>query len=501
MPRMFKSAALFATAVALPSEAASDNCFVLLDKPLDSAPFSDDEILALARHFRDNINVNHTGAVIASPGAVPALKGCCEGGYQFHWMRDGALSMQAFTEFAQDDLGNDIVSTDDLEYVLMSYAGWVFQMHNRTMSGNGKKDDDFGEPKWVIPKGIPYPGGWCRPQTDGPPLRARSLMTAARSMPASKDVFWKLAKLDLEWLSSGVNVDRQSCDLWEETIDSNLLWNRVAMRAALLEGSQFAAEMGEDDLAQTYLHAAEDYVRDPFTTHVEKSQLSFATECPVTDASQSCNQYKKDVDGAVILALVHGRLNTRAADKLGKYKAVPLPTDVVVANTVRRYNEVFCKLYSINRADTESKVPGVLYGRYEMDQYGGGNPWILITSALANLMYQASQQISGGAALTSSEISAWKDALSADDDFAGEAEDFIAAGDSILSRLRSHIADEENMHLYEQLDRNSGKQYNAQDLTWSYAETLSALVERAHSVSNAAKARPKANLRVAATFV
>jgi GH15 family glucan-1,4-alpha-glucosidase len=34
------------------------------------------------------------------------------------------------------------------------------------------------------------------------------------------------------------------------------------------------------------------------------------------------------------------------------------------------------------------------------------------------------------------------------------------------------------MHVYEQLDRNTGAQYNAEDLTWSYAEILGAMRER-----------------------
>ena len=43
-----------------------------------------------------------------------------------------------------------------------------------------QKDDPNGidvrvEPKFTIPDGNPYTGGWCRPQTDGPALRAMAL--------------------------------------------------------------------------------------------------------------------------------------------------------------------------------------------------------------------------------------------------------------------------------------------------------------------------------------
>ena len=76
-----------------------------------------------------------------------------------------------------------------------------------------QKDDPNGidvrvEPKFTIPDGNPYTGGWCRPQTDGPALRAMAL-----------------SKSDLEWdFSSNMDVRSQSTfflqvgnpDGWEE---------------------------------------------------------------------------------------------------------------------------------------------------------------------------------------------------------------------------------------------------------------------------------------------
>ena len=40
------------------------------------------------------------------------------------------------------------------------------------------------------------------------------------------------------------------------------------------------------------------------------------------------------------------------------------------------------------------------------------------------------------------------------------------------------------MHVFEQMDKGSGKQYNARDLTWSYAELLSALDARNSALNN-----------------
>ena len=39
------------------------------------------------------------------------------------------------------------------------------------------------------------------------------------------------------------------------------------------------------------------------------------------------------------------------------------------------FNQLFCEEYSINRTDDATGEPGILYGRYEGDEYAGGNPW------------------------------------------------------------------------------------------------------------------------------
>ena len=68
------------------------------------------------------------------------------------------------------------------------------------------------EPKFEIPSGDPYTGGWCRPQTDGPALRAMALskwgmilIDAGQSSTAKSDV-WPLVKFDMEWVLGIYNI-------------------------------------------------------------------------------------------------------------------------------------------------------------------------------------------------------------------------------------------------------------------------------------------------------
>jgi glucoamylase len=64
------------------------------------------------------------------------------------------------------------------------------------------------EPKFEIPSGAPYTGGWCRPQTDGPGLRARTLsnygnvlVKAGLKDKAKADVF-PLVAIDMDWVTA-----------------------------------------------------------------------------------------------------------------------------------------------------------------------------------------------------------------------------------------------------------------------------------------------------------
>jgi hypothetical protein len=57
------------------------------------------------------------------------------------------------------------------------------------------------------------------------------------------------------------------------------------------------------------------------------------------------------------------------------------------------------------------------------------------------------------------------------------AQVFANQGDGVMMRLRSHV-EADGGHLDEQIDRNTGLQMSAKDLTWSYAEVLNAMYYR-----------------------
>jgi len=300
-----------------------------------------------------------------------------------------------------------------------------------------------------------------------------------------------MVKFDLNWLVTGP-VDSPTCDLWEEPYDRGFLWNRVTIRSALLAGAALAEKMGDSLLAAEYRSVGERRIGDPTENHLDL----FLTECPAHGAGPACRDKNKGIDSAVILALTYAA-NTR--ELLGSGGPLGPASLEVIARTVQAYNAQFCELYTVNQRDAEEGVPGILYGRYAKDVYGGGNPWQLLTAALASLMYQTAAYVGEGRPLSLPQLNAWRSALFAG--FNGAASDFVAAGDAILLRLVHHIDEADDWHLYEQIDRETGQQYNAKDLTWSYAEVLSALQAREHALevgeahsqkspSSAASARP-----------
>lgn len=442
----------------VPPQADDGNCFVPLVQPLESAPFDDEAVKKMRQYFFRNFNINGTGGIVAAAGYVPALPaGCCAGGYTFHWMRDGALSMMALQDLIDIDGTNDEATTG--RAILAAYVGWV-----KHMQENSDEESAHVEPKWDMKTLKPYTGGWCRPQTDGPPLRAQALMHADRwATGPSREELWPLIKFDLDWVARGNGtITLETCDLWEETVDPNFLWNRVSMRKALLEGHDFAKHMGDHARATWYLEAVAAFVGNPALDHLHDA--GFLTECPASGGTDSCMQYNKSMDGAVLLSLIHG----------GWQAGTGLSTDMMaIASTVEVVNRMFCRIYEVNRADSSMGIPGVLMGRYENDAYGGGNPWVLLTSTLASLFYQVAQY---DGPFSTAEIEAWGRALNIEN-FTGTPSSFIAAGDAVLSRLHAHVV-ADDFRLFEQIDRLTGKQYNAEDLTWSYAETLTSLRER-----------------------
>ena len=429
------------------------SCFVPVNST-DTSPFTSDEIDTMKGYFTANINVEQVGAVVAAPdNDTPG------GSYYFHWMRDGALTMHAY---------QIITPTTDESYqtTMESYITWV--LGRQALSSVNDEVDVRVEPKFMIPSGDVFDGGWCRPQNDGPGLRAIALITYANSgVPSDdyvKDSVWKAVKDDLDWIVDG--WDTMTCDLWEEIRSDDLFWNRVTMKKALTIGAEFASSMGDSASSASYTSIASK-IDDNLDTHWTGSFVQ-----------EDSNRQK---DGAVFIGFNNGY-----TDSDSKYA----PTSQEVASTIATLVKSFCQEYGINALDKTNNVPGVLIGRYPGDTYANGNPWVLTTAALGQLLYRAASYTLSNGLPSADALGYFTEGLnlsfSDSSDASSVAATLAAAGDSVMLRIKEHVKDDGG-HLDEQIDRDTGKQLSAKDLTWSYAEVLLAMDARDKYLDQAKK--------------
>mmetsp|Transcript_13060 Transcript_13060/g.25316 ORF Transcript_13060/g.25316 Transcript_13060/m.25316 type:complete len:511 (-) Transcript_13060:336-1868(-) len=427
------------------------NCF----KPSSAggkAPFTDDQVSTMEKYFQANINIQGSGAVVAAPDHnTPG------GSYYYHWERDGALTMRAVFELYGANQEDE----------LKSYTNWVLKVQNQA---DPNSQDVRTEPKYTIPDGKPYTGGWCRPQTDGPALRAQTLMAFGNYLRSNggsdyvKANLWTgssqynggAIKYDLDWVAD--NWQSSGCDLWEEIRSTDFFWNRMAFKRAMQQGAKFAALLGDSDSASRYTKVAQSVI-DVLPQHY---QNGFVIE-----------EQNRQVDGATIVAFNDGYLD--GDSDFG-------PTDSKVADTVKKIINVVCEQYPINQADTKNNIAGVMLGRYPGDTYAGGNPWILTSSALAQLFYRgASAVLTNRSSISEEAMGTWLEifGIPAQQKLSTLqlAQAFSDSGDGVLERVAYHVAGD-GFHLDEQIDKNTGAQCSAKDLTWSYAETLMAMSKR-----------------------
>ena len=228
-------------------------------------PFDSNQMELINGYFNANLNIQNLGGIAAAPD--PDTPG---GSYYYHWVRDGALAMRSLQETRE---------FDDYEPILKSYTQWVLRTQNAVPYN---KLDTRIEPKFELPYGEVYTGGWCRPQTDGPGLEATALIMFANSLIADNQMDWVreylwtgdsskynggAIKYDLDWIASG-GYEQLSCDLWEEITDTDFFWNKITMKKALISGYKFSIQqMGDIETAYTYYKAMKTINETLYQTH------------------------------------------------------------------------------------------------------------------------------------------------------------------------------------------------------------------------------------------
>lgn len=389
----------------------------------------------------------------AAPGAVVASPEKIAPNYFFHWVRDAALTMETVISLweSQAPHANFVVSPELRHSLFDRITMYVnFSRQNQLTPTRG----GIGEPKFYA-NGTAFDENWCRPQNDGPALRAMVLTRFANAMLDrgeelyvraqlydSKTPTQSVIKTDLEFVSS--HWRDHNCDIWEE-VDGEHFYNKIASRRALIDGAALATRLGDVGAAAWYTTQAQQ-LEPSIMAHFDAAKNIFV---PTINWVGGVPYKHSGLDSQVILGILH----------VGGFSY----NDARVLNTMKMQNDSFAALYPINK---QAGTVGVGIGRYPEDVYDGdrfqgGNPWVLNTAAFANMYYRAAKELLG---------QGQRD----------QAQKYIALADDYLRRVRYHANPDGS--LSEQIDRFDGHMTSARDLTWSHSEVIQASWARAEAL-------------------
>jgi GH15 family glucan-1,4-alpha-glucosidase len=405
------------------------------------------------------------GSVVASPvraGYDP------DPDYFFHWFRDSAIVIDAVRVlYAAGDLGAD---------ALTHFADFVrFSLSLQTLDGRAlaasphwrrnvtpsfeqyvRGDEELaavaGDAVYadtrVNPDGTLDISRWARPQHDGPPLRAltvlrwlrtlRAEQSAATSAPAASTLAdaERLLRVDLAFTAA--RWREPSHDIWEEELGLHYYTLRVSA-AALAEGAAWLRAASEATHAIS-LRAEAHAVRAALDRFWLEDAGYYGSRILPPGAVST-----KMLDIAVLLAAVHAGG--------GVDDDVHSVRDARMHATLDALERLFDRLYPINRERPRARAPAL--GRYEGDVYYSGGAYYFSTLGAAEFCFLAAAARAPG----SKERGAW-----------------AARGDRFLETVRAFTP--ASGDLAEQFDQRSGEPTSAKHLAWSYAALISCAAAR-----------------------
>ena len=385
--------------------------------------------------------------------------------YFFHWFRDSAVVIDAvrllfearhlgsealthFGDFVRFSLslraldGRSLVALPHWRAnVLPDFVQYLRGEDLQTVFGDAVYADTR-----VNPDGTLDISRWTRPQHDGPPLRALTVLRWLRTLRGqrvtiSTDTLTdaeRLARIDLAL--TALNWREPSLDIWEEELGQHYFTLRVSA-AALRDGAEWLQARGEAAEALTLRDEAQTILEtlDGFWLPDEAHYRSRIMPPGMTST--------KLLDIAVVLAAVH------AGDGEEPHSA----RDPRMHATLDKLEQLFDRLYLINHDRPRERAPAL--GRYEGDGYFSGGAYYFSTLGAAELCFQAA----AAHAPASGERARW-----------------AARGDAFLETVRAFTP--ASGDLAEQFDQRTGAPTSAKHLAWSYAAFISCVTARRAAV-------------------
>ncbi|KAF1330243.1 Glycoside hydrolase family 15 carbohydrate-binding module family 21 protein, partial [Globisporangium splendens] len=412
-------------------------------------------------------NISPTNVNGALPGSIIAATASGANNYIYHWIRDAGLVM---------DVVNSLYKGGDktLEKTFWDHATFTKRLQSQTtLTG-------FGEAKYYV-NGNAFNDPWCRPQNDGPAVRASSFIRFSRAYLANGGSLSKVIdlynstasgviKADLEYVTRNYNA-ADNCDLWEEQRGQHFFTVAV-QRRALYEGRDFANLVG-DTGAATY------YGQQATLLDAKINQFWNAGAGSVQTTING-----RLLDAAIPLGAIHGNVGD----------GLFAPQDDRILATIFQLANGFINEYTLNqnvKVDGSGLPLSVAIGRYYGDVYDGagtskGNPWYLTTLSVAETVFRAAtayvkagsitvttnnQKLFNGASPAGLGLSIATGTYAAGStNFNAIVQGLQTYGDKHIRRVKYHGA--ANYHFNEQYNRDTGSAQGVNDLTWSYASLI-----------------------------
>ncbi|KAI9836596.1 MAG: hypothetical protein M1819_001228 [Sarea resinae] len=481
----------------------------------------EEEETALSRLLA-NIAPGGLNTAGAAPGTVIASPSREHPNYYYQWVRDAAITTSSLVNVYSSSPSSP--TTTNITSLMAAYTTLQRTLQTTSNpSGSFSDLSSLGEPKFLV-SGAPFTGSWGRPQTDGPALRALTLMRWLHTYNTTHPSLWahrftstdasdffntlyapalppaSIIKADLEYVSHHWHLP--SFDLWEEIRGSHLFTMSVQQRA-LRSGAALARAFNDPAAAEWY---------DTQADSIRALLLRFWDSQRNHLISMLDQPSRSGLDCSVLLASLHGS------------QEIFLPWSDEVLKTLLALARDMQARYPINWPPSSSKsdsheplppspnpmFPAVALGRYPEDVYTGdgtasegGNPWFLCTASAAEILYRTAHHLqnqsqnrnAADVVINATALDFWQHFLPfahtptanteylviPEHDIKPTSSNLIRTADLFLSIVRAH-ADasytpdnhDRGGRLSEQFDRYTGFERGARDLTWSYASLLEA---------------------------
>lgn len=410
----------------------------------------------------DNIGDTGSKAPGARPGITIASPSTSNPNYFYTWTRDSALVFKMLVDAF-------IAGNSGLQTQIQNYISSQASLQTVSVPSGGLATGGLGEPKYNVDE-TAFTEDWCRPQHDGPALRATAIIAYARWLISNgytstvTSILWPVISNDLSYV--GQYWNQSGCDLWEETRGSSFFTTAVQHRA-LVEGGDLAAQIGQSCPGCAVAPQVRCFL-----------QSYWNGQYILANINQNNGRTSKDANS--ILASIH-TFDPAAGCEDSTFQ----PCSAKALANHKVVTDSFRSAYAINSGIPEGTAVAV--GRYTEDVYMGGNPWYLNTLAAAEQLYDALYQWrrQGSLSVTPVSLAFFRDFSSsiAVGTYTSSSSTYSTLttairnyADGYMSNVQAYTPS--NGALSEQYSRSNGSPLSAADLTWSYAAFLTAVARR-----------------------